>query len=141
MNCIHDDINTTYMQSFMQSLNPTSNKTQNETCADLGGCDWVWKIHINLIHIHCNEISITRPPKTKLFLGPRPLPPGIYFWTCAWHIHACTLLHAICIEINTVLFKKCIVIYTKRLLHANLIFISNIGYISIEVSYLILIFK
>lgn len=62
------------MQSFMQSLNPTFNKTQNETCADLEGFDWVWKIHINLIHIHCNEISITRPPKTKLFLGPRPLP-------------------------------------------------------------------
>lgn len=80
MNCIHDDINTTYMQSFMQSLNPTFNKTQNETCADLEGFDWVWKIHINLIHIHCNEISITRPPKTKLFLGPRPPPPWNFFY-------------------------------------------------------------
>lgn len=94
MNCIHDDINTTYMQSFMQSLNPTFNKTQNETCADLEGFDWVWKIHINLIHIHCNEISITRPPKTKLFLGPRPPPPWNFFldlcmtYTCV-HSFAC----------------------------------------------------
>lgn len=74
MNCIHDDINTTYMQSFMQSLNPTFNKTQNETCADLEGFDWVWKIHINSIHIHCNEISITRPRKQNYSSDPAPSP-------------------------------------------------------------------